>query len=90
MERQSNASAYISDTIDRGCQFIQLLGGPCSPEDMKRLKDAGVRVNYFGTNDAQMLKKLFAAGVDFPLVDKVPEMIEVAKEVGIEPVKNKP
>ena len=90
MERQGNSSAYVDDTIKRGCQFIQLAGAVCSPEDMKRLKDAGVRVNYFGTNDAETLRKLFAAGVDFPLVDKVPEMMAAAKEVGIEPVSSEP
>ena len=62
MERQGKNSAYVDDTIKRNCQFIQLYGGLCSPEDMKKLKDAGVRVNYFGTNDAEMLKKLFAGG----------------------------
>lgn len=82
MDRQGNSTAYVDDTIARGCQFIQLVG-LCSPEDMKRLKDAQVRVNYFGTNDAETLKKLFAAGVEFPLVDKVPEMMEAAREAGI-------
>lgn len=83
MERQGNSSAYVDDTIKRGCQFIQLAGRVCSPEDMKKLKDAGVRVNYFGTNDAKTLKKLFAAGVEFPLVDKLPEMMEAARQAGV-------
>ena len=87
MERQANNSAYVADTIDRKCEFIQLLGKVGSPEDMARLKKAGVKVNYFGTNDPGTLKMLFDAGVDFPLVDKTAEMMEAAKTLGIEPVK---
>jgi glycerophosphoryl diester phosphodiesterase len=87
MARQSNAAAYVADTIQRRCAFIQLTGKPCSPEDMARLKKAGVKVNLFGTNDPGALKTFFDAGVDFPLVDKTAEMMKAAKALGIEPVK---
>ena len=87
MERPGNDTAYVSDTIERKCAFIQLEGAACSPDDMARLKKAGVKVNLFGTNDPGALKALYEAGVDFPLVDKTAGMMEAAKALGIEPVK---
>jgi glycerophosphoryl diester phosphodiesterase len=87
MERQNRNARYVTDTIDRKCRFIQLRGGLCEPEDMARLKKAGVGVNYYGTNDAATLKKLFDAGVDFPLVDRTAEMLQVARSLGIEPLR---
>lgn len=72
MERQGNMDAYIDDTIRRNCPFIQLSGGHPTPGQIKRLKDAGVKINYFGSNDAEEIKKLFTLGVDFPLVDNLP------------------
>lgn len=71
MHRQGGNVAYINDTIERGCAFIQLTDGVPTPEQTKRLHDAGIRINYFGTNDPDEMKRLFDAGVDFPLVDKL-------------------
>jgi len=87
MERQSHNTLYVTDTINRKCRFLQLRGGLCKPEDMARLKRAGVGVNYYGTNDATRLRELFDAGVDFPLVDRTAEMIRAARTLGIEPLR---
>ena len=71
MFRQGGSDAYVSDTIDRRCEFIQLAYEMPTPEQIARLKDAGVRINYFGTNDPEVMKQLFDLGVDFPLVDRL-------------------
>ncbi len=86
MHRQGKSIAYAEDTIGRKDRFIQLCGGFPEPEVIGKLKRARVRVNYFGTNDPVELKKLFEAGVEFPLVDQLPEMMEAAKSIGITPL----
>lgn len=69
MERRGgDVSRYVRETIEQKCQFIQLLK-PCSPEEMRQLKAAGVKVNYFRAKSPEHCRELFAAGVDFPLVD---------------------
>ena len=71
MFRQGGSEAYISDTIARKAEFIQLAYELPTPEQIARLKDAGIKINYFGTNDPAIMKKLFDLGVEFPLVDKL-------------------
>lgn len=85
MERQDSNTRYVDDTIARNCRFIQLLRGTASTEDMNRLKDAGVGINYCCTNDPAELKRLYGAGVEFPLVDDVATMIGAAEDLGIKP-----
>ncbi len=71
MERQGGGEAYISDTIARGAEFIQLAYELPAAEQVARLKEAGVKVNYFGTDDQAVMKQLFDLGVEFPLVDRL-------------------
>ena len=71
MERQGGGEAYISDTIARGAEFIQLAYELPAAEQVARLKEAGVKVNYFGTDDPAVMKQLFDLGVEFPLVDRL-------------------
>jgi len=88
MERQANTLQYVNETIQAGCEFIQLLGGESvDPVHTKRLRDHGVRVNYCCTNDASMLGRLLEDGVEFPLVDRVGEMLKVADKHGIARLK---
>ena len=66
--------------------------GTCSvlardPIHTKRLRDNGVKVNYCCTNDASMLGRLLEDGVEFPLVDRVGEMLKVADKHGIARLK---
>lgn len=85
MDRQANSEQYVDETIAAGAEFIQLYGGESvDPELTARLKTAGVRVNYCCANDAQKVQALFAAGVEFPLVDKVEEMLAVADDLQID------
>ena len=88
MERQANTLQYVNETIQAGCEFIQLLGGEgVDPIHTKRLRDNGVKVNYCCTNDASMLGRLLEDGVEFPLVDRVGEMLKVADKHGIARLK---
>jgi len=42
-----------------------------APEDIQRLHDAGVKINYFGVNGPKHAKNLLEMGIDFPLCDDV-------------------
>ena len=88
MERGKNSDQYVTDTIELKSDFIQLKdrADPFLPELTNRLKQNGIRVNYYGTNSADKLKHLFAAGVDFPLVDDLCRMMKAANEIGIKPI----
>jgi glycerophosphoryl diester phosphodiesterase len=68
-QQDSDVSRYIRETILWKCEFLQLfkLG---TPEEMKALKDAGVRINYTSAKNPAHFKELLAAGVDFPLVNQ--------------------
>ena len=61
-------------------------GRVLSGEDVARLKEAGVRINYFRTNAPAELEALFARGVDFPLVDDLKPMMAQARRLGIAPL----
>jgi len=87
MERQGGGAAYVEGTIARRTAFIQLLTRQYSADWVPRLKEAGVRVNYCCTDDPAQLRALFAAGVDFPLVDHIQAAMKVAREAGIEPLR---
>jgi len=81
MERQvEDVSQYIRETIEWKCNFLQLteLG---TPEEMKALKDAGVRINFFPAQNPKHFRELVEAGVDFPLVDNMGAFVETAKEL---------
>jgi len=88
MERQGNASDYVETTVRLRAQFIQLVGKQL-PDTLKasvdRLKSCGVRINYYGIEDAPGLRQLYTQGVDFPLVNDVAPALAVAGEFGITP-----
>jgi glycerophosphoryl diester phosphodiesterase len=84
MERQSNAADYARQTIAMKADFIQLLGkGEVDPSLVGELHEAGVRVNYYSCATPEVARKLFAAGVDFPIVDDPGAFAELSKEFGI-------
>ena len=89
MERQARSSDYVSDTIAHHDQFVQLLGKMVSSEDMAKLKAASVRVNYYFCDKPEELPRLFQAGVDFSLTNRVDvkKMLEAAQRLGVAPVK---
>lgn len=84
MERQANSQQYVDETIAAGADFIQLLGAEAvATAQTKQLSNAGVRINYCCAKDAPQVKALFAAGVEFPLVDKLSDLIKIADDEGI-------
>ncbi len=89
MDRRESNWDYVNETIEMKAEFIQLRGAiyPEFAEYTKSLKDHGVQVNYFGTDDPDEIRTLFEYGVDFPLVDDIVNSVHVASELGIQPVE---
>lgn len=90
MERQgADVPRYAAETVAHGDAFIQMLSrqGIAWPDEIRRLKAAKVRINYFNASKPASLATLYAAGVDFPLVDDVGPMMDAAQQLGIEPWK---
>lgn len=72
LARQKTRADYLDHAIDTGAQFIQLhhLRGAPEPELVERAHRAELRVNYFCDPEREPdLGRLFADGIDFPLVD---------------------
>jgi len=68
---------YVRETIEHGDDFIQLRQ-LASPEDMQRLRNAGVRINFSGAvHSPEHFMQLVQAGVDFPFVDDVAPYVEL-------------
>ncbi len=88
MDRQDDNAVYVKETVDSEADFIQLRQPltPLLPEYTKRLKENGVKVNFFGTDSPDEIKLLFESGVDFPLVNDIVSSMKVSKELGISPV----
>ncbi len=85
MDRQGNSQRYVDETIAAEADFIQLYGGDSvDPKHTSQLRDAGIRINYCCANEAAKVEALFEAGVQFPLVDKLAEMLVVSDKRGIE------
>lgn len=81
-------SDYPQRTIDLGAEFIQIWGWDDSmPQVVERLHAAGVLVNYFGTSEEAMMRKLIEAGVDYILTDDLDLMLRVLQDYGIAPGK---
>lgn len=75
MSRQTgNRAAYIAKTIELKCEFIQLHqrdGHENLQGEVEKLHAAGVTVNWFGANDADLMRVLIDAKVDYILTDKL-------------------
>jgi glycerophosphoryl diester phosphodiesterase len=81
---------YVGETIRLKADFIQLLKKSDYSDfagTVRQLKENGVRVNYFGTDSPEEIKMLFDSGVDFPLVNNIVQTIDVARGLGIEPLR---
>lgn len=88
MDRQGNSTQYVNDTIEINADFIQLFGGDSvDPAHTSRLRDQGVRINFCCANESDKVDRLFTAGVEFPLVDRVGAMLRVADQNGIDRLK---
>lgn len=88
MERQSGKWDYVEGSIAMQADFIQLRGS-VSPDFhayARKLHAAGVKINYFGTDDAEQIQELWKMGIDFPLVNDIVTAISVGEKFGILPV----
>jgi len=87
MERQGSSAQYAQETIAMKAAFIQLRGkGEVPIEEVKQLRAAGVRVNYYHDETPAGLRRQWNAGVQFPLVNDLAAAIPVAREFGIAPL----
>lgn len=81
------SSDYPQRAIDFGAEFLQIWGWDDSmAEACERLHAAGVSVNYFGTEDPALMRKLIEAGVDYILTDDLDTLLAVLAEYGVEPL----
>jgi glycerophosphoryl diester phosphodiesterase len=88
MERQGNSLTYVKETIALKADFIQLYTGKSvDPAHTRLLKQHGIRINFCCANEADLVRRLFEAGTEFPLVDRLEPMLKVADEIGIERLK---
>lgn len=85
MERQASNWDYVKGTIDMKANFIQLRGEivPEFAEFTRTLKRKGIRVNFYGTDAPEEMKRLFDYGVDFPLVNDIVHAVKVVEELNI-------
>ncbi|TWU27508.1 glycerophosphodiester phosphodiesterase [Bythopirellula polymerisocia] len=85
MDRQLTNKQYVRATIDQNAAFIQLLAiRPTEAGTIEQLKQHNIRINYCCTDDAKTLRKLFAEGLDFVLVDQLDAMLQEVEALGIE------
>jgi len=84
MSRQGgDRKAYINTTIAERCEFIQLHKRNGLDEIKKAvhtLHAKGIKVNYFGAEDPEIIRKLQAAGVDYVLTDALERCVQVLAE----------
>ena len=88
MERQGNSLPYVQETIAMQADFIQLYqGNSVDPAHTRLLKQQGIRINFCCANEAEVVRGLFEAGAEFPLVDRLEAMLKVADELGVQRLK---
>ena len=87
MEGQGgNPATYADISLRNRCHFMQCVRTPPSPEDLTRLRRAGICLNLWPFNEPDKLADMFAAGIAFPLTDVLAEMMAAAAQLGITPV----
>jgi glycerophosphoryl diester phosphodiesterase len=91
MDRRESNWDYVNETIEMKADFIQLRRKitPEYTEYVRALKENKIRVNYYGTDSPEEIKRLFDYGVDFPLVNDIVHSIKIARELGIDPMVTK-
>ncbi|WP_375582640.1 glycerophosphodiester phosphodiesterase [Cyclobacterium xiamenense] len=88
MERQTGGADYVSSTIAMEADFIQLRGPVrrAFKRYVRILHENGIKVNYFGTDDPETLQRLFAWGIDFPLVNDISAAAQQTEKLGLQRV----
>lgn len=87
--RRDSRDAYVEHAVATGADFVQLhqRRGPPEAALVDRAHARGLRVNHFCDGDEDDLESVFAAGVDFVLVDDVAAALAVAARLGIPPLE---
>ncbi len=74
---------YVDTTLKNGFEFVQpnpWMYPVLDPENVKRLRGAGVKINYFGVKNGVHCRELMEkVGVDFPLCDDVTDCLNAIK-----------
>ena len=70
----------IRHVIELKCKYIQLQS--YDAEDIAKLKEAGIKINFFGTDDPEKIRTLMRDGIDFPLVNFFTKDWPVLEELG--------
>ena len=86
MERRGNREEYVEETIKGKFPFIQLLKKRDDnnlKDNIEKLKQNNIKVNYYSGDTEKEVKKLFMEGVDFVLTNRLSEMLEVVESIGI-------
>ncbi len=92
MERQGDREEYVVETINGKFPFIQLLkkrNDSNLKNNIIKLKQNHVKVNYYFGDSKKEVEYLFEMGVDFVLTNKLEEMLEVADSIGVERLRHK-
>jgi len=92
MERQGSRNEYVDETIKGEYQFIQLLKKRNDTNlinDINRLKNNQIKINYYFGDTEEEVKELFEMGVDFVLTNRLSEMLKVADSIRIKDINYK-
>ena len=89
MERQEHDQEYVDQTIANKANFIQLRKTPLESINplVSALKANNIKINYFGSDDADKIKALLNAGVNFVLANNPGPAMDVITKLGVKPVK---
>lgn len=83
MERGNSTGEYFRNSIMIKADFIQLTERefPIIEQAVEYLKKYNLTINYYYADTPDKMKKLFEAGVDFVLVNKLPDLKKHLKEL---------
>jgi len=76
---QPTFKEYVDAAINGNFDFVQpnpWAYKTMEPEQIQRLRDAEIKINYFGVQNAPHAKELMKMGIDFPLCDDVTECVK--------------
>ena len=88
MERLTTRAEYINETIEKGFAFLQLKSSRDDENmltDLNKLRENGIQVNYFHSEEESRVKELMDAGVDFILTDHLSKMLQAFDEFNLAP-----
>jgi glycerophosphoryl diester phosphodiesterase len=90
MSRQGgDRAAYVERTIAMKAEYIQLThkqGIDGLKDDVARLHQHGVKVNFFGAQEEPLIRSLVDAEVDYILTDNLELCLRVLAEYGTQPL----